>query len=171
MELSRNEADSQRHYVSSLFFQARRRAAPRAQEPKGPNGPKGAFGALWGDGPMGPFGVIPKLFRMEKPFRVGGYYERKSTPKPKKAVREKIIKNSSKTDHVQHRGALWPEMTPNATETAHLELLGGLGSAMCRNDPKWYQNKPFGTSGRLGPKWSTTAGPEMVQNATETIRN
>ena len=79
--------------------------------------------------------------------------------------------NSSKTDHVQHRGALWPEITPNATETAHLELLGGLGSAMCQNDPKWYQNKPFGTSGRLGPKWSTTAGPETVQNATETIRN
>ena len=116
---------------------------------------------------MGPFGVIPKLFRMEKPFRVEGYYERKPTPKPKKAVREKIIKNSSKTDHVQHRGALWPEITPNATETAHLELLGGLGSAMCRNDPKWYQNKP----GRMGPKWSTTAGPETVQNATETIRN
>ena len=82
-----------------------------------------------------------------------------------------IIKNSSKTDDVKHRGSLWPEITPNATETAHLELLGGLGSAMCRNDPKWYQNKPFGTSGRLGPKWSTTAGPEMVQNATETIRN
>ena len=68
MELSRNEADSQRHYVSSLFFQARRRAAPRAQEPKGPKGPKGAFGALWGDGPMGPFGVIPKPFRMEGHF-------------------------------------------------------------------------------------------------------
>ena len=97
---------------------------------------------------------------MEKPFRVEGYYERKPTPKPKKAVREKIIKNSSKTDHVQHRGALWPEITPNATETAHLELLGGLGSAMCRNDPKLYQNSPFGTSERLGPKWSTTAGPK-----------
>ena len=59
MELSRNEADSQRHYVVPCFFKARRRAAPRAQ------GPKGAFGTLWGDGPMGPFGVIPKPFRME----------------------------------------------------------------------------------------------------------
>ena len=105
---------------------------------------------------MGPFGVIPKLFRMEKPFRVEGYYERKPTPKPKKAVREKIIKNSSKTDHVQHRGALWPEITPNATETAHLELLGGLGSAMCRNDPKWYPKQT------LWNIWA--AGPEVVHN-------
>ena len=86
MELSRNEADSQRHYVSSLFFQARRRAAPRAQEPKGPKGPKGTFGALGEDGPMEPFGVIPKPFRMASyseaspkavpngwPFRVESY--------------------------------------------------------------------------------------------------
>ena len=40
--------------------------------PKGtqgdPRGPKGAFGALGGDGPMGPFGVIPKPFRMESRF-------------------------------------------------------------------------------------------------------
>ena len=54
------------------------------REPKGTQGnPR--------DGPMGPFGVIPKLFRMEKLFRVEGYYERKPTPKPKKAVRDKII--------------------------------------------------------------------------------
>ena len=33
-----------------------------------PRGPKGAFGALGGDGPMGPFGVIPKPFRMESHF-------------------------------------------------------------------------------------------------------
>ena len=85
-------------------------------DPRGPKGTQGRLRRPWGDGPMGPFGVIPKLFRMEKPFRVEGYYERKPTPKPKKAVREKIIKNSSKTDHVQHRGALWPEITPNATE-------------------------------------------------------
>jgi len=32
--------------------------------PKGGTRAKGAFGALWGDGPMGPFGVIPKPFRM-----------------------------------------------------------------------------------------------------------
>ena len=50
MELSRNEADSQRHNVVPCFFQVRRRAAPRAQ---GPNGPQG-----WGpSGPLGPFGV------------------------------------------------------------------------------------------------------------------
>ena len=38
------------------------------KEPKGPKGPKAPQGALWGDGPMGPFGVIPKPFRMEGHF-------------------------------------------------------------------------------------------------------
>ena len=37
--------------------------------PKGPRGgPKGAIGAVWGDEPMGPFGVIPKPFSMESRF-------------------------------------------------------------------------------------------------------
>ena len=45
----------------------------RAMGPKGikwdpRGGPKGAFGALWRDGPRGPFGVIPKPFRMEGHF-------------------------------------------------------------------------------------------------------
>ena len=43
-----------------------------ARETKGTHrGPKGTQGRLrrpWGDGPMGPFGVIPKLFRMESHF-------------------------------------------------------------------------------------------------------
>ena len=42
------------------------------RDPRGPKvdprGPKGAFSALWGNGPMGPFGVIPKPFRMESNF-------------------------------------------------------------------------------------------------------
>ena len=64
----------------SLFFQVRRRAAPRAQGPRDPKGPKGP------KGPMGPFGVIPKPFRMESnfewkvisigsPFRMEGHFE------------------------------------------------------------------------------------------------
>ena len=43
-----------------VFFQVRRRAAPRAQGPR----VKGPFG------PLGAIGVIPK------PFRVDGHYER-----------------------------------------------------------------------------------------------
>ena len=50
MELSRNEADSQRYNAVPGFFQVRRRAAPRAQGPrvKGPFGAQGPFGAIGG---------------------------------------------------------------------------------------------------------------------------
>ena len=102
----------------SLFFQARRRAAPRAQEPKGP---KGAFGALWGDGPMGPFGVIPKPFRMEGHFESLG-------PKGSKIV--------SKLTICTIQAALGPKgykMTPKLIIWNIWPALG----------PKWHQNYPF----------------------------
>ena len=36
--------------------------------PRGPKGTQGRLRRPWGDGPIGPFGVIPKPFRMESHF-------------------------------------------------------------------------------------------------------
>ena len=94
-----------------LFFQVRRRAAPRAQWPRDPGRPmgpegdprggqgdprggKGTQGRLrrpWGSGPMGPFGGYSAVIPNGKPFRVEGYYERKAIPKENCSEWRKIV--------------------------------------------------------------------------------
>ena len=74
---------------------------------------------------------------------------------------------------MRHRGARWPRMIRNATETPHLEHLGGLGSAVCchtsgrpwvRNPANRYRNYSIGVSGWL---WVRN-GAEIINDDTKT---
>ena len=43
-----------------------------------------------------------------------------------------MIRNGTKTDHLEHLGDLGPEIIQNGTRTDHLEYLGGLSPEMSR---------------------------------------
>ena len=43
-----------------------------------------------------------------------------------------MIRNDTKTDHLEHLRDLGPEMTPNGTRTDRLEYLGGHSPKMSR---------------------------------------
>ena len=64
---------------------------------------------------MGPFGVIPKLFRMEY------HFEWKVITNGLAQLGSEMIQNDIKTYHIWISGRPWT-----------------------RNDLKWYQNLPFG---------------------------
>ena len=162
----------------SLFFQARRRAAPRAQEPKGPKGPKAPqrgprapsapFGGM---GPWGPLG----LFRSHSAWKAisnGGFFRKKSRGQPWARNNSKWYQNCSfgasgwpwarndpnwyQTCHLEYLGSLGPERIQNCTKTDHLEHLGGLGSKSVQNDIKTDHLEHL-----------NGLGPEMIQNGTK----
>ena len=60
-----------------------------------------------------------------------------------------IIKNYTKTDHVEHVGGLGPEMVQNGTNTDHLQHLGALVPEM--DGTKTNHLEAWAA---LGPKWS-----------------
>ena len=78
-------------------------------KPRGPKGaqrePKGAFGALGGDGPMGHFGVIPKLFRMESNFEWSLNCAGKGT----------LISKLGEIVPTSRNGAIWSNIVPKRT--------------------------------------------------------
>ena len=60
---------SRRPYVASTRCRSLGRGGPEDQgDPRGPKGTQGRLRRPWGDGAMGPFGVIPKPFPMESRF-------------------------------------------------------------------------------------------------------
>ena len=81
----------------------------------------------------------------------------------KKAVRKEMVQNGSKTDHVEHLGALGFEMVQNAAKTAPF---GVSELPWARNGLKCNRNYAFGVhvSGR---PWARN-GSERIQNGTKT---